>query len=147
MRNGYQYFLSIPTRWKDNDVFGHINNVEYYSYVDTVITSFLVRIGGLDFHRGPLVPLCAESHCSFKQEISYPDTVEAGLRVVHIGRSSVRYEIGLFREGESETAADAWFVHVFVGREDRKPQALPGALRQSLESIKTGETPSPPSTR
>jgi acyl-CoA thioester hydrolase len=96
----------------------------------------LVRIGGLDF-RGPLLPLCAESHCTFKREISYPDTVEAGLRVVHIGRSSIRYEIGLFREGESETAADAWFVHVFVSREDRKPQALPAALRQALESIKT----------
>jgi acyl-CoA thioester hydrolase len=118
MKNGYRYFLSIPTRWKDNDVFGHVNNVEYYSYVDTVITSFLVRFGGLDIHRGPLVPLCAESHCTFKREISYPDTVEAGLRVVHVGRSSVRYEIGVFREGESETAADAWFVHVFAGRED-----------------------------
>jgi acyl-CoA thioester hydrolase len=113
--------------------------------VDAVITSFLVRIGGLDFQRGPMVALCVESHCSFKQEISYPDTVEAGLRVVHIGQSSVRYEIGLFREGGSETAADVWFVHVFVGREDRKAQTLPGALRQSLESIKTGETPSPPS--
>jgi acyl-CoA thioester hydrolase len=136
MKNGYPYFLSIPTRWKDNDVFGHVNNVEYYSYVDTVITSFLIRVGGLDFH-GPLLPLCAESHCRFKREISYPDTVEAGLRVVHIGRSSVRYEIGLFPQGDSEMAADAWFVHVFVGREDRKPQSLPAALRRALESIKT----------
>jgi len=135
MRNDYRYFLSIPTRWKDNDLFGHVNNVEYYSFVDTVITTFLVRIGGLDAHRGALVALCAESRCIFKREISFPETIEAGLRVVHVGRSSVRYEIGLFRERDEEPAAEAWFVHVFVGREDRIPQPLPTPLREALQSI------------
>jgi acyl-CoA thioester hydrolase len=137
MKNTYPYFLAIPTRWKDNDIFGHVNNVEYYSYVDTVITTFLVRVGGLDIHRGPLIALCAESHCVFKKEISFPETIAAGLRVVHIGRSSVRYEIGLFAEGEEQPAAEAWFVHVFVGREDRKPQNLPDPVRKGLESIAT----------
>jgi acyl-CoA thioester hydrolase len=135
MRNDYRYFLSIPTRWKDNDLFGHVNNVEYYSFVDTVITTFLVRVGGLDVHRGALVALCAESHCIFKREVSFPETIEAGLRVVHVGRSSVRYEIGLFRERDEEPAAEAWFVHVFVGREDRIPQPLPTPLREALQSI------------
>lgn len=135
MRNDYRYFLSIPTRWKDNDLFGHVNNVEYYSFVDTVITTFLVRVGGLDVHRGALVALCAESHCIFKREVSFPETIEAGLRVVHVGRSSVRYEIGLFCERDAEPAAEAWFVHVFVGREDRIPQPLPTPLREALQSI------------
>jgi acyl-CoA thioester hydrolase len=135
MKNAYHYFLSIPTRWKDNDIFGHVNNVEYYSCVDTVITTFLIRVGGLDIHRGALVALCAESHCIFKREVSFPETIEAGLRVAHIGRSSVRYEIGLFREREEEPAAEAWFVHVFVGREDRTPQPLPTLLRDALQSI------------
>jgi acyl-CoA thioester hydrolase len=135
MKNAYRYFVSIPTRWKDNDIFGHVNNVEYYSWVDTVITTFLIRVGGLDIRRGALVPLCAESHCIFKREVSFPETIEAGLRVVHVGRSSVRYEIGLFRERDEEPAAEAWFVHVFVGREDRTPQPLPDPLREALQSI------------
>ena len=135
MKNAYRYFVSIPTRWKDNDIFGHVNNVEYYSWVDTVITTFLIRVGGLDIYRGALVPLCAESHCIFKREVSFPEMIEAGLRVVHVGRSSVRYEIGLFREHDEEPAAEAWFVHVFVGREDRTPKPLPDPLRETLQSI------------
>ena len=143
MRNAYRYFLSIPTRWKDNDLFGHVNNVEYYSYVDTAITTFLIRVGGLDIHRGALVPMCAESRCIFKQEIAFPETIAAGLRVVHIGRTSVRYEIGLFRESDEEPAAEAWFVHVFVGREDRLPQPLPTPLRDALQSIAFEQASSP----
>jgi len=124
MKSTYRYFLSIPTRWKDNDIFGHINNVEYYSFVDTIITTFLVREGGFDIHCGPIVAVCAESHCRFTQPIAFPETIDAGLRVVHIGRSSVRYEIGLFRQGSDEAVAEAWFVHVFVDRSERKPQPL-----------------------
>jgi acyl-CoA thioester hydrolase len=135
MKNKYRYFLSIPTRWKDNDVFGHVNNVEYYSFIDTLITTFLIRVGGLDIHRGPIVAVCAESRCQYKQAIAFPETIDAGLRVVHVGRSSVRYEIGIFRPGSEEPAAEAWFVHVFLGREDRKPHALPESLRLALQSI------------
>lgn len=135
MGNQYRYFLSMPTRWKDNDVFGHINNVEYYSFIDTIITSFLICEGGFDIHRGPIVAVCAESHCRYKQAIAFPETVDAGLRVVHIGRTSVRYEIGLFRQGSQEAAAEAWFVHVFVSREERKPQPLSESLRLALQSI------------
>jgi acyl-CoA thioester hydrolase len=141
MKNKYRHFLSIPTRWKDNDVFGHVNNVEYYSFIDTVITTFLIHIGGFDIHHGPVVAVCAESHCRYKQAIAFPETIDAGLRVVHIGRSSVRYEIGLFRQGSEEAAAEAWFVHVFVSREDGRPQPLPESLRSALESIAVADSP------
>ena len=127
--------VSSPTRWNDNDTFGHVNNVLYYSFVDTVITAFLIRVAGLDIHHGGLVPLCAESHCVFKREVCFPETLEAGLRVAHIGRSSVRYEIGLFRERDEEPAAEAWFVHVFVSREGRTPEPLSAPLRDALQSI------------
>ena len=135
MKSRYRFFLSIPTRWKDNDVFGHVNNVEYYSFIDTVITTFLIQVGGFDIHHGPVVAVCAESHCRYHQATAFPETIEAGLRVVRIGRSSVRYEIGLFRQGSEEAAAEAWFVHVFVSREERKPQPLPEPLRAALTRI------------
>lgn len=135
-RAAYAYFQSITTRWKDNDIYGHVNNVEYYSYFDTVINSFLIRQGGLDIHSGAVIGLCAESHCRFIGPLVFPETVDAGLRVVHLGRSSVRYEIGLFREGEAAPAAEGWFVHVFVGREDRRAQAIPETLRAALERLR-----------
>lgn len=132
----YPYRLTIGTRWKDNDVYGHVNNVEYYSYFDTVINSFLIRKGGLDIHGGAIIGLCVESHCEFKKAIAFPDTLEAGLRVVHIGRSSVRYEIGVFVEGQSEPAALGHFVHVFVDRATRRPSELPASLRAALETLR-----------
>ena len=95
----YPHVLPIVTRWKDNDVYGHVNNVEYYSYFDTVINAWLIREGGLDIHAGEVIGLCAESHCAFKAAMQFPETVQAALRVGKLGRSSVRYEIGLFREG------------------------------------------------
>ena len=95
-RENYKYFQPIPTRWRDNDVYGHVNNIEYYSYFDTVISTYLIKEGGLDFLAGPVIGVCAESHCRFLRELTFPETVEAGLRVEHIGRSSVRYGIGLF---------------------------------------------------
>ena len=101
-RDGYPHFLTIPTRWKDNDIYGHVNNVEYYSYFDTVINQYLIIRGGLDIHTGDTIGVCAESHCRFLAAIAFPDTVEAGLRVGHLGNSSVKYEIGLFNtEGEA----------------------------------------------
>lgn len=134
-RAAYPYLLSLNTRWKDNDVYGHVNNVEYYSYFDTVINTYLIREGGLDIHAGPVIGLCAESSCRFLQPIAFPETLEAGLRVAHLGRSSVRYEIGLFREAQDEPAATGWFVHVFVNRRTRRSQPLPEGLRTALGQL------------
>lgn len=130
----YPYVLPISTRWKDNDVYGHVNNVEYYSYFDTVINTYLIREAGLDIHHGAVIGLCVESHCEFKKSIAFPETIQAGLRVAHIGRSSVRYEIGI--HSESQLAASGHFVHVFVDRVNRKPTELPAAMRAALEKIK-----------
>jgi acyl-CoA thioester hydrolase len=124
----------LPTRWKDNDVYGHVNNVEYYSFFDTVINAWLIREGGLDIHAGRVIGLCAESHCAFKAPLTFPDEVQAGLRVGHLGRTSVRYEIGLFRDGAP--VAEGWFVHVFVDRETRRPEEMPEQLRASLERLR-----------
>jgi acyl-CoA thioester hydrolase len=131
----YPHVLDIPTRWKDNDVYGHVNNVEYYSYFDTVINTWLIREGGLDIHHGGVIGLCAESHCSYKAALAFPETVHAGLRVGKLGRSSVRYEIGLFREDGDEPAAEGWFVHVFVDRETRRSVEIPAAIRAALERL------------
>jgi acyl-CoA thioester hydrolase len=124
----------IPTRWKDNDVYGHVNNVEYYSFFDTVINAWLIREGGLDIHGGEVIGLCAESHCSFRAALEFPDDVRAGLRVGHLGRTSVKYEIGLF-SAAGELAALGWFVHVFVERTTRRPAPMPPPLRAALERL------------
>ena len=134
-RDDYRHFLSIPTRWKDNDVYGHVNNVEYYSYFDTVINTFLIRAGGLDIHAGAVIGLCAESHCRFLGEIAFPGSVDAGLRVEKLGNSSVRYGIGLFRAGEAAPAAKGWFVHVFVDRASRRSTPIPERIRSVLERL------------
>ena len=131
----YRHFLRIDTRWKDNDLYGHVNNVEYYSYFDTVINRYLIRQGGLDIHAGPVIGICAESHCEFIDSLAFPDAVDAGLRVAHLGRSSVRYEIGLFAEGCGQTAAEGWFVHVFVDRQSRRPCPIPDNLRNALGQL------------
>ncbi|MDB5985489.1 MAG: acyl-CoA thioesterase [Nevskia sp.] len=134
-RDAYPHFQSIATRWKDNDQYGHVNNIDYYSFFDTVINAFLIRQGKLDPVGGEVLGFCAESHCRFLQALSFPDNVDAGLRVSKLGRSSVRYEIGLFAEGSDEPAAEGWFVHVFVDRVDRKPCELPQALRSALSRL------------
>jgi acyl-CoA thioester hydrolase len=139
MRETYPHFHRITTRWKDNDVYGHVNNVEYYSYFDTVINDFLIRRGGLDIHGGAMIGLCVESHCSFKKSLQFPDAVDAGLRVAKLGNSSVRYEIGLFREGDAEPAAEGWFIHVFVDRASRRPAAVPDAIRGALALLTGGK--------
>ena len=132
------YKLAIPTRWHDNDVYGHVNNVEYYAYFDTVINEYLIREGGLDIHRGDVIGLCAESHCEFKAPLAFPETVTAFLRVGHLGNSSVRYEIALYGERAAEPAATGWFVHVFVDRAQRRPVDIPAPLREALERLVTG---------
>jgi acyl-CoA thioester hydrolase len=130
----YPHRLAIPTRWQDNDVYGHVNNVEYYAYFDTVINAYLITEGGLDIHAGEVIGLCAESHCEFRAPLVFPETVTAGLRVAHLGRSSVRYEIGLFGSS-GEQAATGWFVHVFVERETRRPAEIPVRVRAALEAL------------
>jgi acyl-CoA thioester hydrolase len=134
-RSFYPHFLAITTRWKDNDVYGHVNNVEYYSFFDTVINDYLIRSGGLDIHGGGVIGLCVESQCTFKQALAFPGTVDAGLRVTRLGNSSVGYEIGLFRSTEAEPAATGRFVHVFVDRVDRRPVPVPDQIRAALERI------------
>ena len=130
----YPHVLEIPTRWKDNDVYGHVNNVEYYSFFDTVINAWLVEEGGLDIHGGPVIGLCAESHCAFHAPLAFPQTVRAALRVGHLGRSSVRYEIALFGP-DAALAATGWFVHVFVDRADRRSVEIPAPIRAALERL------------
>ncbi|MHA1152319.1 MAG: acyl-CoA thioesterase [Alphaproteobacteria bacterium] len=122
----------------DNDIYGHVNNVVYYSYFDTVINAYLTGPGGLDIHGGAVVGVCAESACRYRAAFAFPEPVEAGLRVGHLGRSSVRYEIGLFKTGEEPAAAQGHFVHVFVGRESRAPAPIPNTIRKALERIQTG---------
>ncbi|HEY8038679.1 MAG TPA: thioesterase family protein [Polyangiaceae bacterium] len=134
-RAHYPHFLVIPTRWMDNDVYGHVNNVVYYAYFDTVINRYLIDAGGLDIARDPVIGLCVESHCRYARPLAFPDELQAGLRVEHLGRSSVRYAVGIFAHGQDEAAADGWFVHVFVDRASRKPSPIPGPLRAALERL------------
>ncbi len=134
-RARYPHFLTIPTRWMDNDIYGHVNNVVYYSYFDTVINAFLIDPGGLDIHGGPVIGVCAESACRYRAAFAFPESVEAGLRVQHLGRSSVRYEIGLFKAGAEAAAAEGHFVHVFVDRKRMSPVPIPEAIRAALERI------------
>jgi acyl-CoA thioester hydrolase len=134
-REDYAHRRLIPTRWADNDVYGHVNNVEYYAFFDTVINAWLIAEGGLDIHDGAVIGVCAESHCEYRAAVAFPDVVEAHLRVGHLGRSSVRYEIALFREGGEDAIAVGWFVHVFVGREARRSTPIPEPLRAALERL------------
>jgi acyl-CoA thioester hydrolase len=137
-RADYPHLLAIPTRWLDNDVYGHVNNVQYYAFFDTVINRWLIEEGGLDIHRGQVIGVCAESHCRFDAPIAFPATIDAGLRVGKVGGSSVRYEIGLFRGGSDEPLASGWFVHVFVDRDTRRPAGIPEQVRESLERLVVG---------
>ena len=137
-RESYPHHLPIATRWDDNDVYGHVNNVQYYAFFDTVINRWLIEEGGLDIRGGETIGLCAESHCRFLGPVSFPDAVEAGLRVGHLGNSSVRYEIGLFAEADGELLASGWFVHVFVDRDSRRPAAIPEPIRAALERLEVG---------
>ncbi len=134
-RADYPRILEIPTRWMDNDIYGHVNNVVYYSYFDTVINQYLIEAGGLDIHKGAVIGIAVESQCRFHRSLEFPDVVDAGLRVGRLGNSSVRYEIGLFRLGDEPPAATGHFVHVFVGRESRRPVPIPPGMRAALERL------------
>jgi len=134
-RDRYRRFLTIPTRWMDNDVYGHVNNVVYYSYFDTVVNGYLISSGALDIERSRVIGLVVETQCRYFKPITFPDTVHAGLRVARLGSSSVRYEIGIFRNDEEAAAAQGHFVHVYVDRETRRSTALPPEMREALERI------------
>ena len=131
-RASYRHFVPITTRWMDNDIYGHVNNVVYYAYFDTVINRYLID-AGLDIERGAAIGVCVESQCTFKASITFPETVHAGLRVAKLGNSSVRYEIGIFR-GEDLCALGS-FVHVFVDRTTRRPVPVPDGIRAALARI------------
>lgn len=134
-RASFKHFLEIPTRWMDNDVYGHVNNVVYYSWFDTVINAYLIDAGGLDIHRAPVVGYCVDSGCTYRRSFSFPETVHAALRVAHLGTRSVRYEVGLFGADDEEPRASGFFVHVFVDRAANRSVAIPPTLRAALEAL------------
>lgn len=134
-REAYRHFTPLATRWMDNDAYGHLNNVVYYSLFDTAVNRYLIEAGALDIQRSEVIGLVVETHCNYFSSIEFPQMVEAGLRVAHRGASSVRYEIGLFAAGEPLTAARGHFVHVYVDRATRRPVPLPAALVHALAAI------------
>jgi acyl-CoA thioester hydrolase len=135
VRGDFPHFMAIPTRWMDNDVYGHVNNVTYYSYFDTAVNLHLIEAGGLDMHEDTAFGVVAETGCRFFSELKFPDMIDAGLRVTRLGNSSVTYEIGLFRRDSDELAALGRFVHVWVDRETRRPVPVPPKIRRALESL------------
>ena len=134
-RDAYRHFTTLTTRWADNDAYGHLNNVVYYSLFDTAVNAALIEAGLLDVERSPVVGLVAETGCLYFEPLAFPDTVEAGLRVAHVGRSSVRYEIAIFKTGALQASAQGHFVHVYVDRASRQPVAMPPGVRQFLNSL------------
>jgi acyl-CoA thioester hydrolase len=134
-RADYPHAQPITTRWMDNDAYGHINNVVYYSFFDTVVNMWLIEHGALDFEKGPVVGYAVETGCNYFSPLAYPQKVTAGLRVAHIGRSSVRYEIAIFAEGVEIAAAQGHFIHVYVDRQTLRPVELPGTLRNALQPL------------
>jgi acyl-CoA thioester hydrolase len=134
-RSAYAYHRAIPTRWMDNDVYGHVNNVTYYSYFDTVVNGYLIEQGALDIARSDVIGLVVETQCHYFAPIAFPNLVTAGLRVAHLGRSSVRYEIGIFRGDAESAAAQGHFVHVYVDRAGGRPVPLPDALQRALQGL------------
>ena len=134
-REHYRAFHTITTRWADNDMYGHVNNVVYYSWFDTAVNSHLIAQGALDIHQGSTIGLVIETQCNYFAPLAFPQVVEAGIRVARLGGSSVRYEVGLFAQGEPMTAAHGHFIHVYVDRQTRRPVPLPPALRTVLDAL------------
>ena len=131
----FPHVTYITTRWMDNDVYGHINNVVYYSFFDTAVNGYLVAQGALDIANGEVIGLVVETRCTYFKPVAFPDRVRAGLRVAHLGRSSVRYEVGIFRNDEMQAAAQGHFVHVYVDRASGRPAPLPDALKRALVKL------------
>ena len=134
-RSGYRHFLAIPTRWMDNDSYGHVNNVTYYSYFDTVVNEHLVRVGGLDIGNDPVVGYVVETCCRYTKPLSFPEAIDAGLRVTRLGATSVTYEIGIFSQDDDDPAATGRFVHVWVDRATQRPAPIPPRIRAALQPL------------
>ncbi len=131
-RSAYRHFLAIPTRWMDNDAYGHVNNVTYYSYFDTAVNEHLINVGDLDIRGGAVVGFVVETSCRFHRPLAFPQVIDAGIRVARLGGSSVTYEIGLFAQGAAAPAASGRFVHVWVDRETERPMPVPESIRRAL---------------
>ncbi len=134
-RDAYRAFRTITTRWMDNDQYGHVNNVVYYSWFDTAVNAHLIEQGVLDTAKSEVIGLVVETQCQYFESLAFPQAIEAGIRVAHMGSSSVRYEVGLFAEGAPMTAAKGHFVHVYVDRATQRPVPLPVNLKQVLEQL------------
>jgi acyl-CoA thioester hydrolase len=135
-RSDWPHFIAIPTRWMDNDVYGHVNNVQYYSYFDTAVNQFLIERGVLDIHKGEVVGFVVDSGCAYFSSISFPDIVHAGVRVAKLGNSSVRYEIALYRNADPLPCAAGHFVHVYVERSSNRPVPIPAPVRAVLDTLR-----------
>jgi acyl-CoA thioester hydrolase len=134
-RSDYRHFISLPTRWMDNDIYGHVNNVVYYALFDTAINAYLIAEGGLDIAAGSVIAVAVETQCQFMHSVAFPDLLEAGLRVGRLGTSSVRYELAIFKHDAPHAAAAGYFVHVFVDRAHRRSVPIPARLRSALEQL------------
>ena len=139
-RDDFCHFLAMTTRWADNDVYGHVNNVVYYQWFDTVVNEFLIKNDTLDTQNGEAIGLVVETHCNYFSSIAFPDRIVAGLRVTQLGKSSVRYEVGIFRDDDHAVSAQGHFVHVYVDRITRKPTPIPVKARTLLESLQVEST-------
>ncbi len=135
VRADFRYFHTVSTRWHDNDVFGHVNNVIYYAWIDTAVNRFLIDCGALDIKTSTIVGVVAETGCRYLSEITYPDDVTLGIRIDKLGRSSVRYAIGIFRNAEDAASAEAHFVHVYVDRAAMRPVPIPDSTRAEMQKI------------
>lgn len=134
-RSDFGFFLPITTRWMDNDIYGHVNNVTYYSYFDTIANSYLIDVGNLDIHDGDAIAFVVNSQCNYHRAITYPEKIEGALRVNRLGNSSVEYGIGIFRSGDTEACATGTFTHVFVKRDTRRPTPIPDQIRAALSKL------------
>jgi acyl-CoA thioester hydrolase len=142
-RDLFRHLSGMDTRWMDNDAYGHVNNVVYYSFFDTAVNRWLIERGVLDIANSPAIGLVVETACRYAKPITFPDRVTAGIRVAHLGRSSVRFEIGLFRNDDDDAAAVGHFVHVYVDRVSRTSTPIPPATREALETLRVGEVAEP----
>ena len=134
-RSQFAVIRPCPTRWADNDVYGHVNNAAYYGFFDTAVNAWLIERGLLDVAASPAIGLVIETGCRYHAALSFPETIAAAMRVEKLGNSSVRYALALFSEGQEQAAADGWFVHVYVDRDTRRPVPIPAPVRAALETL------------
>lgn len=135
-RGTYAYFQTMTTRWMDNDSYRHMNNTTYYSFFDTIVNQYLIENGVLDIEKSPVIGLVAETTCRYFKSIGFPSKINVGLRVGHLGNSSIRYEIGLFKDDEDEASAQGHFVHVYVDRESGRPTAIPDKMKSVVAPLR-----------